>query len=121
MNNANMIQPKKLRAIALIGVGVLTLAAGCSGSSGPATQTNPAAPPDPGSGYTGPAPSSPDVQQFKINLFDNIRTDNRCGSCHGVDGAASTKFARSDDVNLAYAEANTVVDLLSPSRVAMSR
>ena len=107
--------PRRLRAATLIGACFLTLVTGCSGGSGPATQTN-AAPPQGGGGndYTGPAPATPDVQEFKVNLFDNIRSDNRCGSCHGVDGSAATKFARSDDVNLAYAAANTVVDLLSP-------
>jgi mono/diheme cytochrome c family protein len=103
-----------LRATALLGALILTLAAGCSSGSGAPTQQNPAAPQSPNTGYTGPAPATPDVQAFKINLFDNIRMDNRCGSCHGVGGSASTKFARSDDVNLAYAAANTVVDLQSP-------
>jgi mono/diheme cytochrome c family protein len=55
------------------------------------------------------------VQAFKINLFDNVRSDSRCGSCHGVGGAATTAFARDDDVNLAYAAANTVVDLFAPA------
>ena len=65
--------------------------------------------------YTGPAPATPDVQAFRINLWDNIRTDNRCGACHSVDGGQLPMFARNDDVNLAYAEANyPVTDLQSP-------
>ena len=65
--------------------------------------------------YTGPAPATADVQAFRINLWDNIRTDNRCGACHSVDGGQSPMFARNDDVNLAYAEANfPVTDLQSP-------
>jgi mono/diheme cytochrome c family protein len=104
-----------LRAIVLAaGVCTLSLIAGCSGGSGAATQQNVAGPGSPNTGYNGPAPASPDVQAFKINVFDNVRTDNRCGSCHGVDGVAANKFARSDDVNLAYVHANQVVDLLSP-------
>jgi len=114
MKNRSTFASYRRFSLALLGVGTLALA-GCSGGSGPATQTNPTAPQSPDTGYSGPPPATPDVQAFKINLFDNIRTDNRCGSCHGVDGAAATKFARSDDVNLAYAEANTVVDLLSPA------
>ena len=41
---------------------------------------------------------------------------NRCGQCHNATSPAQMpNFARSDDVNLAYAQANTVVNLASPS------
>ncbi|TAA44980.1 LamG domain-containing protein [Corallincola spongiicola] len=63
--------------------------------------------------YSGPAPATSDVQQFKINLWDNLEADNRCGACHTND--QSPRFVRDDDVNLAYTEANTVVDLDSPA------
>lgn len=114
MRNQKHIRGAAIRSITLMALAAV--AAGCSSGSGPATATNAAS----GSGssgatYTGPAPNSPDVQQFKVNLFDNVRSESRCGSCHGVDGAAATKFARDDDVNLAYAAANGVVDLLAPS------
>ncbi|HZL92062.1 MAG TPA: LamG domain-containing protein, partial [Vicinamibacterales bacterium] len=52
-------------------------------------------------------------QSFKINLWDNIQADNRCGSCHNETGG-QTPFARRDDVNLAYAAANGVVTLPTP-------
>jgi len=89
--------------------------AGCSGGSGPAVEQLPG-----GGGtqqtqsYNGPAPNTPDVQSFKINLWDNIRPMNRCGTCHSVEGGQTPMFARSDDVNLAYAAANSVVTLTSP-------
>lgn len=94
---------------------VAAVLAGCSGGSGPAVEVVPGA----GSGpvvqtYTGPAPATADVQSFKINLWDNIHADNRCGTCHSVSGGQTPMFARSDDVNLAYAAANLVVDLASP-------
>jgi hypothetical protein len=85
--------------------------AGCS--SGADTQENPvtsvASSPD----YTGPAPATDDVQSFKIEVWDKVRPDNRCGACHGT-GGETPGFARTDDVNAAYEEANTVVDLTSP-------
>jgi mono/diheme cytochrome c family protein len=66
--------------------------------------------------YTGPVPATADVQAFRINLWDNIRDNNRCGACHSVDGGQAPMFARSDDVNLAYAEAGfPVTNLQSPS------
>src|ERR1700685_981729 len=62
--------------------------------------------------YTGPAPATADVQAFEVNLWNNIRVQNRCGQCHNATSPAQMpNFARSDDVNLAYAQANTVVNL----------
>jgi Concanavalin A-like lectin/glucanases superfamily len=45
-----------------------------------------------------------------------VRVQNRCGQCHNATTPAQMpNFARSDDVNLAYAQANTVVNLQNPS------
>jgi hypothetical protein len=94
---------------------VATVLAGCSGGSGAPVEVVPGAGNGPAAQtYTGPAPSTSDVQAFKINLWDNIHADNRCGTCHSVSGGQTPMFARSDDVNLAYAAANLVVDLASP-------
>jgi hypothetical protein len=90
----------------------LTLAAGCGGGSGAATSPNPQTSPPPVSNYTGPAPATEDVQRFKINVWDNLVPNNRCGTCHNESQAP--RFVRSDDVNLAYDAANTVVDLSDP-------
>jgi hypothetical protein len=103
------------RLAALAAVFALTALAGCSGGSGADTQENPAGPQSPSSDYTGPAPATADVQAFKLNLYDNIRSDNRCGACHSLEGGQMPMFARRDDVNLAYAEANGVVELPAPS------
>jgi hypothetical protein len=94
---------------------VAAVLAGCSGGSGAPVEVVPGAGNGPAAQtYTGPAPSTADVQAFKINLWDNIHADNRCGTCHSVSGGQTPMFARSDDVNLAYAAANLVVDLVSP-------
>jgi hypothetical protein len=68
--------------------------------------------------YSGPPPATEDVQRFKINVWDNLVPENRCGSCH-IEGGQSPMFVRKDDINLAYAEANTVVNLNSPSESRM--
>ncbi|HFQ92343.1 MAG TPA: LamG domain-containing protein, partial [Chromatiales bacterium] len=65
--------------------------------------------------YTGPAPATADVQAFKLNVWDNLSAGNRCGACHGASGPAAPAFVREDDVNLAYALANPLVDLSSPA------
>jgi mono/diheme cytochrome c family protein len=64
--------------------------------------------------YTGPAPATSDVQAFKLNVWDNLVAVNRCGSCHGT-GGQPPLFVRGDDVNLAYAAANPLVDLEQPA------
>ncbi len=102
----------------LAGAGVALAAAllsACSGGSGAEVeqiaglQSN-----GPSSNYNGPPPSTPDVQQFKINLWDNIQANNRCGTCHSDTGGQAPMFARRDDINLAYSAANGVVTLVSP-------
>jgi hypothetical protein len=107
----------------LMGIGVALVAAilaACSGGSGADVEENPGLP---GTGstsnYNGPAPSTPDVQQFKINLWDNIQANNRCGSCHSDQGGQAPMFARRDDINLAYAAANGVVTLVVPQDSTM--
>jgi hypothetical protein len=89
--------------------------AGC-GAGGAQTVVNPA-PSAPGTqvqNYNGPAPASGDVQAFKVAFWDNVQPQNRCGSCH-VQGNQSPMFARGDDINLAYQEAQTVVTLSDPA------
>jgi hypothetical protein len=97
-----------------VALAALALSA-CSSGSGADVEQTPGNPnTGPTSNYTGPAPATPDVQQFKLNLWDNIQANNRCGSCHSEQGGQVPMFARRDDVNLAYAAANTVVMLASP-------
>jgi hypothetical protein len=101
--------------------GLLTLAASFAlsacGGGAPTTATPATAPTSGANTYTGPAPATADVQAFKLNFWDNVRVSNRCGQCHNATTPAQMpNFARSDDVNLAYAQANTVVDLANPSQ-----
>src|SRR5688500_1319102 len=91
--------------------------AGCS-SGGAPTVVNPVTQAPPVSDYTGPASANADVQAFRISLWENIKANNRCGSCHGA-GGQSPMFARNDDVNLAYQAANSVVNLTQPDQSRM--
>src|SRR6267378_3342927 len=93
----------------------LTLSA-CGGGGAPTTATAATAPTSQTASYTGPAPATADVQAFAVNFWANVRVQNRCGQCHNATSPAQMpNFARSDDVNLAYAQANTVVNLAQPS------
>jgi hypothetical protein len=105
---ARMLQ----RAAALA---LLTIVAACTAGGPPTTQTQATTPGSAASSYTGPAPSNADVQSFKINLWDNIRTPDKCGGCHH-EGGQSPMFARSDDVNLAYQAANALVNFSQPNQ-----
>lgn len=88
------------------------LVSACSG--GAETQVNPVTSIPGNTGYNGPAPATAEVQDFKLNLWDNIQAEAGCGDCHGAGGQSPT-FARTDDINLAYEAANGAVDLTSPA------
>lgn len=106
-----------MRALKLIAILALAAAAAaCSGGAG--TNENPVTTPPVVNDYTGPAPENADVQAFRINLWENIKANNRCGGCHHAGGQAP-EFARNDDVNLAYQAANTVVNLIEPDQSRM--
>ena len=92
---------------------------GCGAGSAP-TANNPQAtqPQQNVQSYTGPAPASADVQAFAVNLWNNVKTQDRCGACH-IQGNQTPMFARSDDVNQAYTAAQGVVDLSQPSNSKM--
>ena len=87
--------------------------AGCGGGAETAQNPLTSAPTQPSS-YTGPAPATADIQAFKISVWDNVKADNRCGSCHRL-GGQTPDFARMDDVNLAYQQALGIVNLASPA------
>jgi Concanavalin A-like lectin/glucanases superfamily len=96
---------------------VASIALSACGGAGAPTTTNPAPSQTvTADAYTGPPAATADVTAFQINFWNNVRTQNRCGQCHNATTPAQMpNFARSDDVNLAYAQANTVVNLATPS------
>jgi hypothetical protein len=105
--------------------GLLTLAASlglaaCGGGGAADTATPVGAPTSSVDAYTGPPPATADVQAFQVSLWNNIRGQNRCGQCHNATTPAQMpNFARSDNVNLAYAQANTIVNLAQPATSVM--
>jgi len=88
----------------------------CSGG-GAEVEENPVAPPPPSSNYNGPPPETDDVQAFKLNVWDNLSASNRCGECHG--SGQAPEFVHLGDINIAYAEANKIVDLQRPAESRM--
>ncbi len=104
-----------IRAGFIAALASLALSA-CGGGGAPTTNTPTSAPTSGASSYTGPAPATSDVQAFEVNFWNNVRSQNRCGQCHNATTPAQLpNFARSDNVNLAYAQANMVVNLGQPA------
>ncbi|HEY7884994.1 MAG TPA: LamG domain-containing protein, partial [Cellvibrionaceae bacterium] len=97
------------------------LVGGCGSDSGQTVEPNI----DPGNGggggfvYTGPAPQTDDIQRFKVNVWDNLAVPERCGDCHGTADQLPT-FVRGDDINLAYADVQPLVDLGTPALSPMA-
>jgi mono/diheme cytochrome c family protein len=78
--------------------------------------------PDTGGGtttnYSGPAPATDDVLNFKRSVWDELSGQNKCGACHNSGGQAP-RFVHEGDINVAYAQANTIVNLSDPSQSRM--
>ncbi|EWH09525.1 hypothetical protein DS2_11858 [Catenovulum agarivorans DS-2] len=63
--------------------------------------------------YQGPAPINQEVQNFKIAVWDNISSENRCGGCHTPE-TQQPYFASREDINQAFTQASLLVDLAKP-------
>jgi hypothetical protein len=100
----------------LLAVAAAVISSACGGGGAETVATPASAPTSSANAYTGPAPATADVQAFEVDFWNNVRSQNRCGQCHNATTPAQMpNFARSDNVNLAYAQANTVVNLSQPS------
>ena len=94
---------------------VVLLLAGCGG--GASTETNPPTSNTintSSSSYNGPNAQTDDVRAFQVNVWERLRVSDSCGACH-IEAGQSPMFVRHDDVNLAYSDANPLIDLESPA------
>lgn len=94
----------------------ISILAACGGSDAPvAVEETPIPPPETEApvNYTGPPPATEDVQNFKLNVWDNLATADNCGACH-IQDQQSPSFARFDDINEAYRVTNALVNKSSP-------
>lgn len=109
---------------------VLMLAAyvllqGCGGDSGEEVIQNENPRSEVTANYSGPVPANSEIQSFKLQFWDNLSPNNRCGSCHG-DGQ-EPQFVRNDDINAAYdavmgsnSSGTSYVNLSTPSESLLS-
>jgi hypothetical protein len=63
--------------------------------------------------YSGPTSQTDDIQAYRLNVWENLRTDERCSRCH-VNGSQAPFFMRDDNINLAYAAALPLVNRNAP-------
>ena len=72
-----------MKKLLLTSFSVVLLSA-CGGGSDTVVEQTPLPPPleQPVINYNGPAPATADVQNFKLSVWDNLATADRCGACH---------------------------------------
>jgi len=65
----------------------------------------------------GPPAATEDARRFEINVWNNLKADNRCGQCHTQDSdqAQEPYFMERSDVNVAYSFAVPLVNLQDPA------
>ena len=104
----------KMQSRQLLSASLLVLLAACGGSETQVVE-QPLPPPvdEKPITYSGPAAATEDVQNFKIEVWDNIATQERCAACH-VQADQAPTFARNDDINLAYRDAAGLIDIANP-------
>lgn len=107
----------------LLYLSLIALLQACSGGSGGGGSERAVDPvQDLGSAefvYGGAAPASESIQNFKVSFYDFLAGNDRCGECHTPGGSGTTHFVNQDNVNEAWKQAKTVVDLMNPDNSAV--
>ena len=62
---------------------------------------------------SGPPAATEDARRFEINVWNNLKAENRCGQCHTSTSSQAQEpyFMQTDDVNVAYSYAVPLVNL----------
>ncbi len=96
----------------LLAIITSVLLVACGGGS--ETVVNPDLGHDESKEYSGPPATTDDVRAFQINVWDNLKEQNRCGGagCHG-DG--DYRFADPGDINVAYSAVMPLVSEIDPA------
>ncbi len=111
MNAITATFTQRLPCLALIAAAALLSA--CGGGADTETVPAPQVVTPTQQPYAGPAAQTADIQAFRLNVWENLRTDQRCSRCH-VNGSQSPFFMRDDNINLAYSAALPLINRNSP-------
>jgi hypothetical protein len=118
-----LLRPKSFLPFHLLPYCVLLALSACSGGSGGGGSERPvdisAAVGSSDFIYNGAAPASEEIQNFKVSLYDSLAGNDRCGECHTPGGPGTTHFVDQTNVNSAWQEARTVVNLSEPANSAL--
>lgn len=68
-------------------------------------------------GYVGPPAATPDVQAYMASVWEALRGQQRCGSCHNT--SQPPYFVAQDDINAAYNAISPYIDFTTPSNSAI--
>ena len=111
---------KKIKLLAALTT-ILLLQACSGGSGGGASERAPVVTNTDLTGFTyeGPVPANSDIQHFKTTFYDNAVI--RCGSCHTTGGVGTTAFTDTDNVNVAYEQAQRLANLNDPGASELVR
>lgn len=105
------------RLATIIGLCLLQACSGGSGGGGSEREVDPTSTSAASSGfvYAGPPPATNEIQNFKINFYDPLADDNRCGECHTPGKTGTPAFVDQTNVNQAWQHARSLVDLNDPA------
>ena len=109
--------PIKTLLVNIVSSTVIVIALSACSGGGAETEENPVVDAPINNVYSGPAPATDDIQNFKREVWDKLSGSNRCGQCHGI--GQEPEFVNLNDVNQAYAAANNIVDLSNPAESRM--
>lgn len=120
MIKARMMTQATFSAARILSVSLLVTLQACSGGSGGgSTERDPSTTVDTGASggfsYAGPAAANTETQSFKREFYDNLTIAGRCGDCHTSGGSGPTPFVDKADVNTAWQQAKSVVNLSDPA------
>ncbi len=110
MNRQLLQTVKRLATITSLSL----ILAACSGGGADVIKNDDLTPPEE-TGYSGPPPQNDEVSRFQEYIWKNLSSNTRCGQCHTQTAGQSPMFVRDDDVNLAYQEAASLINLNDPA------
>lgn len=123
MNVVTPVPAWSASQLSLLGLLVLGLLQACSAGSGGGGSEREvdlgSASVETGFVYSGPTPASEEIQNFKLALYDPLAGNDRCGECHTPGKTGSTHFVDQGDINTAWQQARTVVNLEDPGASAL--
>jgi Concanavalin A-like lectin/glucanases superfamily len=104
-----------MRTILVLGLGLLNACSGGSGGGGSDREVSASGSTSSGFVYSGPAPSTEEIQSFMVSFYEPLAGDDRCGGCHTPGKTGTPAFVNQSNVNQAWQHARRLVNLNDPA------